>query len=169
MRNLLCVAALAIASCEASPEATIPTFTDGGMLRNGTALERDQLLLFEGMFDAVSGEDLFGPQVAVRSSPYLLVTTGARKPKTANVAAGTVPSRPARASPNPRSAPMISSSGVMPVTAVRRFSAVSAIASPAHRARCPRVARPGPPGVGAVAAGMVNTCSEVATNDGIMG
>ena len=107
--------------------------------------------------------------VAVRSSPYLLVTTGARKPKTANVAAGTVPSRPARASPNPRSDPMISSSGVMPVTAVRRFSAVRAIASPAHRARRPRVAGPDPPGVGAVAAGMVNTCSEVATNDGIMG
>lgn len=68
-RNLLCVAAIAIASCEASPDATIPTFTDGGMLRNGTALARDQLFLFEGMFDILSGEDLFGPQVAVRSSP----------------------------------------------------------------------------------------------------
>ena len=68
-RNLLCVAALVIASCEASPEATIPTFTDGGLLRNGTALKRDQLLMFEGMFDATSGEDLFGPQLAVRTSP----------------------------------------------------------------------------------------------------
>ncbi len=68
-RNLLCVAALAITSCESSPEPEIPAFTDGGLLRNGTPLARDQLFLFEGMFKATQGEDLFGPQIAVRTSP----------------------------------------------------------------------------------------------------
>jgi glycerophosphoryl diester phosphodiesterase len=68
-RNLLCVAALAITSCESSPEPEIPAFTDGGLLRNGTPLAREQLFMFEGMFKATKGDDLFGPQIAVRTSP----------------------------------------------------------------------------------------------------
>ncbi|CPU66893.1 Uncharacterised protein [Mycobacteroides abscessus] len=75
--------------------------------------------------------------VAVRSSPNRRVTAGARKPNTANDAAGTVPSSPATATPNPRSAPTISSSGVNPVTAVRRLRAVSATAKPAQSVRRP--------------------------------
>jgi glycerophosphoryl diester phosphodiesterase len=65
---LVCVAAIALADCESSPEVSIPMFPDGGLLRGGTPLEREQLYLFEGMFQVGDGRDLLGDQVAVRTS-----------------------------------------------------------------------------------------------------
>jgi glycerophosphoryl diester phosphodiesterase len=65
---LVCVAAIALADCESSPEVAIPMFPDGGLLRGGTPLTRDQLYLFEGMFQVGDGRDLLGDQVAVRTS-----------------------------------------------------------------------------------------------------
>ena len=66
--TLLCGTVLAIANCEQSAEVSIPSFPDGGLLRTGTALTRDQLYLFEGMFDVQQGSDLLGNDVAVRTS-----------------------------------------------------------------------------------------------------
>jgi glycerophosphoryl diester phosphodiesterase len=65
---LVCVAAIALADCESSPEVSIPMFPDGGLLRGGTALSRDQLYMFEGMFQVGDGRGLLGDQVAVRTS-----------------------------------------------------------------------------------------------------
>lgn len=68
-RMSFCAFALALATCEASPEVKIPQFPDGGLLRTGIALSRQQLYVFEGMFDTASGSDVFGSQMAVRTSP----------------------------------------------------------------------------------------------------
>jgi glycerophosphoryl diester phosphodiesterase len=69
-RQLFCFAALALISCESSPEVSIPQFPDGGMLRTGTPLSRAQLLnSFEGMYGTASGSDVFGDRMAVRTSP----------------------------------------------------------------------------------------------------
>jgi glycerophosphoryl diester phosphodiesterase len=43
-------------------------FTDGGLLRDGTALTREQLYMFEGMFLVTKGSELLGNDVAVRTS-----------------------------------------------------------------------------------------------------
>ncbi len=44
-------------------------FPDGGLLRTGTALSREQLYGFEGMFSVVHGSALFGTETSVRTSP----------------------------------------------------------------------------------------------------
>lgn len=64
----LCAAALIAANCEQSAEVSIPTFADGGLLRSGTALSREQLLSFEGMFGVAQGRALLGDDAAVRTS-----------------------------------------------------------------------------------------------------
>jgi glycerophosphoryl diester phosphodiesterase len=61
-------AALVLAHCEQSGDVSIPMFPDGGLLRTGTALTRDQLYLFEGMFAVSPGTELLGSQIAVRTS-----------------------------------------------------------------------------------------------------
>jgi len=43
-------------------------FGDGGMLRLGTPLTRDQLYSFEGIFDLSQGSDLLGSDASVRTS-----------------------------------------------------------------------------------------------------
>jgi glycerophosphoryl diester phosphodiesterase len=63
-----CAAALIVADCEQSAEVSIPQFPDGGLLRSGTALTREQLYLFEGMFDVSKGSELLGATTAVRTS-----------------------------------------------------------------------------------------------------
>jgi glycerophosphoryl diester phosphodiesterase len=68
-RALLSALVLGLTTCESAPEVEVPQFTDGGLLRIGTALTRDQLMLFEGMFDTREGNDVFGNQMAVRTSP----------------------------------------------------------------------------------------------------
>ncbi|MET0592639.1 MAG: glycerophosphodiester phosphodiesterase family protein [Polyangiaceae bacterium] len=60
--------ALSLLDCEQSAEVSIPMFPDGGLLRTGRLLSREQLYLFEGMFDVPKGSDVLGAQVAVRSS-----------------------------------------------------------------------------------------------------
>src|SRR5690349_11810697 len=69
-RNILLSCALAVlaAGCESSGEASIPQFPDGGLLRQGTALTRGQLYLFEGMYNVAQGSDIFGDGLAVRTS-----------------------------------------------------------------------------------------------------
>jgi glycerophosphoryl diester phosphodiesterase len=62
-------ASLLISSCEQVQEVSIPAFPDGGLLRTGTALTRDQLMGFEGMFTVVHGSALLGPETSVRTSP----------------------------------------------------------------------------------------------------
>jgi len=67
--QLFCLAALAVVSCEVSPEVSIPQFPDGGLIRTGNALTRQQLMFFEGMYGTASGADIFGERMAVRTSP----------------------------------------------------------------------------------------------------
>jgi len=61
-------AALFAFGCEAAGEVTIPGFPDGGLLRTGTPLTRDQLYPFEGMYQVPAGSKIFGDQVAIRTS-----------------------------------------------------------------------------------------------------
>jgi glycerophosphoryl diester phosphodiesterase len=56
-------------TCGQAPEPTTPTFPDGGLLRGSALLSRDALMDFEGMFTLSAGTDLFGPDVAIRTSP----------------------------------------------------------------------------------------------------
>src|SRR5690242_15726654 len=63
-----CVFVLLASSCEASSQGAIPTFPDGGLLRTGTPLNREDLYVFEGMYRVSAGGELFGDQVAVRTS-----------------------------------------------------------------------------------------------------
>jgi glycerophosphoryl diester phosphodiesterase len=56
-------------NCEQAAEVTIPMFPDGGLLREGTALTRKQLMSFEGMFNVEQGRDLLGDTTSVRTSP----------------------------------------------------------------------------------------------------
>ncbi len=58
-----------LADCEQAIEVSIPMFPDGGLLRSGTALKREQLLDFEGMFNVNKGSKLLGDQASVRTSP----------------------------------------------------------------------------------------------------
>jgi len=57
------------ASCESAPDASIPTFGDGGLLRQGVALSRDTLYALEGFFETQQGRDLLGDSASVRTSP----------------------------------------------------------------------------------------------------
>jgi glycerophosphoryl diester phosphodiesterase len=63
------VVALSLFDCESSAEVTIPAFPDGGLVRTGTPLGREQLKLLEAMFDVLKGDKVFGETVAVRTSP----------------------------------------------------------------------------------------------------
>jgi glycerophosphoryl diester phosphodiesterase len=63
------VVALSLFDCETAAEVTIPAFPDGGLVRTGTPLARDQLMLFEAMFDVLKGDTIFGETVSVRTSP----------------------------------------------------------------------------------------------------
>lgn len=69
-KNAFLIAAAAVLlQCEQSGELTIPMFPDGGLLRSGQMLSREQLFMFEGMYTSAEGYKLFGDQVAVRTSP----------------------------------------------------------------------------------------------------
>ena len=57
------------ASCESAPDASIPTFGDGGLLRQGIPLSRQSLLAFEGFFETQQGRGLLGDSASVRTSP----------------------------------------------------------------------------------------------------
>jgi glycerophosphoryl diester phosphodiesterase len=65
----MCWAALLCSDCEESSDAHVPTFADGGLLRTGTPLTRQQLMAFEGMFDVAAGQSLLGSAAAIRTSP----------------------------------------------------------------------------------------------------
>lgn len=67
--RFLALAASLCLDCQETPEVSIPMFPDGGLLRTGSALSRDQLMTFEGMFGLSAGSAIFGNQVAVRTSP----------------------------------------------------------------------------------------------------
>lgn len=59
-----------LADCEEAIEVSIPGFADGGLLRGGRALEREQLRTsFEGMFNVSKGSDLLGDQASVITKP----------------------------------------------------------------------------------------------------
>jgi len=58
-----------LAHCEQAIEVSIPMFPDGGLLRGGTALKREQLKDFEGMFTVEKGSSLLGDQASVISKP----------------------------------------------------------------------------------------------------
>jgi glycerophosphoryl diester phosphodiesterase len=59
-----------LANCEEALEVSIPSFPDGGLLRTGTALKRDQLKdSFEGFFNVDKGSELLGDTASVRTSP----------------------------------------------------------------------------------------------------
>jgi len=55
--------------CESSPDAHIPMFSDGGLLRGGTPLTREQLYGLEGVFSLTQGSALLGDDVSLRTSP----------------------------------------------------------------------------------------------------
>lgn len=55
-------------ACEQTNEVSIPMFTDGGLLRGGTPLSREQLYVFEGMFATEQGSKVLGDELAVRTS-----------------------------------------------------------------------------------------------------
>lgn len=59
---------LGLFSCESSPDGTVPSFSDGGLIRDGQALTRQQLYAFEGFFDLPRGTGLFGADASVRTS-----------------------------------------------------------------------------------------------------
>jgi glycerophosphoryl diester phosphodiesterase len=59
----------ASSACEFSGDAHVPMFSDGGLLRQGQALTRDQLYGFEGLFTVNDGTDLFGDDLSLRTSP----------------------------------------------------------------------------------------------------
>jgi len=66
--GLVFVGAFSLSNCEATPDVLIPMFPDGGLIRTGTPLTRDQLMAFEGMFQVRKGSKVFGNSVAVRTS-----------------------------------------------------------------------------------------------------
>jgi glycerophosphoryl diester phosphodiesterase len=59
---------LGLFHCESSPDGTVPSFSDGGLIRDGQALGREQLYAFEGFFDLLQGTGLFGSDASVRTS-----------------------------------------------------------------------------------------------------
>lgn len=61
--------AAAATSCESAPDASIPTFGDGGLLRQGVPLSRDTLYALEGFFETQQGRGLLGDSASVRTSP----------------------------------------------------------------------------------------------------
>jgi len=66
---LVWVASLLAASCEQAQEVSIPTFPDGGLVRTGTPLTREQLFSLEGFFTLAQGSSLLGSDASVRTSP----------------------------------------------------------------------------------------------------
>jgi len=58
-----------LADCESAFEVEIPMFPDGGLLRSGIALKREQLMGFEGFFEVSKGSSLLGETTSVRTSP----------------------------------------------------------------------------------------------------
>ena len=62
-------AVAAATSCESAPDASIPTFGDGGLLRQGVPLSRDTLYALEGFFETQQGRGLLGDSASVRTSP----------------------------------------------------------------------------------------------------
>src|SRR5262245_37847325 len=62
-------ASLLLVSCEQAQEVSIPQFADGGLLRTGTPLARQQRYGFEGLFRLAEGSSLLGSDASVRTSP----------------------------------------------------------------------------------------------------
>ena len=59
-----------LADCEEAMDVSIPGFPDGGLLRSGAALKREQLKTsFEGMFKVGKGNSLLGDQASVITKP----------------------------------------------------------------------------------------------------
>jgi glycerophosphoryl diester phosphodiesterase len=59
-----------LADCETALEVSIPMFPDGGLLRSGTALKREQLKSgLEGMFSVNKGSALLGDKASIITSP----------------------------------------------------------------------------------------------------
>ncbi|HVZ33083.1 MAG TPA: glycerophosphodiester phosphodiesterase family protein, partial [Polyangiaceae bacterium] len=61
-------AMMTLQGCESSPDAHIPGFSDGGLLREGRPLSREQLSVFEGGFDLTEGSDLLGDDLSIRTT-----------------------------------------------------------------------------------------------------
>ncbi|HKO51514.1 MAG TPA: glycerophosphodiester phosphodiesterase family protein [Polyangiaceae bacterium] len=59
-----------LSNCEQAMEVSIPSFPDGGLLRIGSALSRDQMRDgFEGFFSVTRGSDLLGDTASVITKP----------------------------------------------------------------------------------------------------
>jgi len=59
-----------LSNCEQAMEVSIPSFPDGGLLRNGSPLLRDQMKFgFEGFFSVTKGSDLLGDSASVITKP----------------------------------------------------------------------------------------------------
>jgi glycerophosphoryl diester phosphodiesterase len=61
--------AAALVQCEQNAQVQIPMFPDGGLIRTGTLLTRQQLMGFEGIFSLQEGSSLLGNEASVRTSP----------------------------------------------------------------------------------------------------
>lgn len=72
-------------------DAEAPAFPDGGLLRNAAPLERARLLGGEGLFDSAVGSDLFGPDVAIRTSIETLTITSGQDARYAVLRPGCLP------------------------------------------------------------------------------
>ena len=66
--GLAASAGLTMQGCESAPDAHIPGFSDGGLLREGRPLSREQLYAFEGGFDLTEGSDLLGDDLSIRTT-----------------------------------------------------------------------------------------------------
>jgi glycerophosphoryl diester phosphodiesterase len=66
--GLAASAAIIMQSCESSPDARIPGFSDGGLLREGRPLSREQLYAFEGGFELTEGSELLGDDLSIRTT-----------------------------------------------------------------------------------------------------
>jgi glycerophosphoryl diester phosphodiesterase len=65
----LWIAVVSVVGCYTELDVTIPSFPNGGELTHATPVPQSSLRVLENMFDVQAGQDLFGDDVAVRSSP----------------------------------------------------------------------------------------------------
>jgi glycerophosphoryl diester phosphodiesterase len=72
----LALAVLLAGSCNVRSRVTVPTFPDGGMLRDATPLPGNALVALEARFHVKDGGGRFGPEVATRKSPGRLSIFG---------------------------------------------------------------------------------------------
>src|SRR5690242_13032529 len=72
----LALAVLLAGSCNLRSRVTVPTFPDGGRLRDATPLPAAALAALEARYRVKDGGDRFGPEVATRKSPGRLSIFG---------------------------------------------------------------------------------------------